>query len=286
MAGRTWWLVALLAACSPPEMLDDVTVAEAVPRLFTDFEGEAETLARLVGSLEAALTAADVPLEGPKEARVFVLPEPLWHHTLGGRAEAPEGTAPEAQVHVTLFKRGVTPFDHVVDVALEPNQVCLEGDSTLYHRRTYLTDEACFRQGTCDTLRSTAEVRKELWALDLMIAGVWYDFEKDFRRVLLPDGRRALVARGWQTHNLVGDKGGRFGQYFTAEAWIEQAEGTVRVAATWAEIHVSVVSRAFLEELLGNNLEQTFDRGDSADLVNWDGCSEDRERVDDRPRLP
>lgn len=270
----------LLGGCVPPPALEDATLDEALPALFVAFDAPAASLATAVEGYAATLAASDVALDAPMEERAFELAEPLVEL---GRARAPAGQAPEDQVRVVSFARGGHPFDVALATALEPNQVCIEGDSTRWYGRTYLDPDTPFRVGAHDALRSTNEVRKEMWVLDLMVAGGWYDLYKDFRRVTLADGRQALLARAWQDVPVVDELGNAYDQFFSLELWLEDGDTTVRTAATWTELHVPLVGPAFLAQLLRNNHEQAFWRQDMFPGGDFGYCGEDRNRPYTRP---
>jgi hypothetical protein len=242
-----------------------------------------------VGQLEAALVEADVAVDGPSSERQFTLHDPdlregggtpLGPELLGG-ATPPPDTDPDLQIGVVAFGRSREGFGANVEVLLEPNQVCIESDTTVYYARTYEGDVQGFRAGTSSLLRSTNEVRKEL---SLLAAG-WYDLYKDFRRGTLDDGRALVVARSWIDRVFEGDGGGVFRQTYTVEAWLDDGAGRVlRAHAFWGEIDIGLPTVA-MRDLIADSLIFGFERADrfavDADVATY--CIQDRARPYTRP---
>lgn len=282
--------VVVASACTPPPPIESPTLAEVLPQLFARFDVEdGAELPAIVAQLELALADADVDVDGPSSERQFTLHDPdlrdgggdpLGADQLGGARPPPE-TDPERQIAVVAFGRSPEDFATNVDVALEPNQVCIESDTTVYYARTYLGDVEAFRNGTVAVLASTNEVRKEL----SFLAAGWYDLYKDFRRGTLDDGRGFLVARSWIDEVFEGDGGGVFRQTYTVETWIADGDGGVlRAYAFWGEIDIGLTSVA-MRDLVAESLLDGFERSDrfAADDDVAAYCMQDRERPYTRP---
>ncbi len=281
-------LAILILACkAPPELIDttpgsedleDASLADMYPLIFRDEQQPVERLRALIGALERlqAETGVDMTKEAraDREFSLTNLPADML-----GEVEPPEGTDPANQTSVVVFGRGRHPFDDVLATQLETNHVCIESHSTVFYRRTFTSDQACFVGGTCDSLTSTAEVRKDLSILD---AG-WYDFHKDFRRFELDDGRQALIARGWLPAVYELEKGGTAFQTYTVEAWVER-EGVVdRTYALWGEMDIGLGAGAMADlssDALHENLERQDSFSDGGAIKDY--CNEDRDRAYDR----
>lgn len=285
--------LALTACTPPPDLVDedtdvtgdelaDMSLSDVLPLFFREFEAEPSRLADLVGVLERELGEQGVDVTGPKDQREFSI-VPLDFNDEALDVTHPTDPDPANQSAVVVFRQSRHDFDTNVSVMLEKNQVCIESNSTRYYDRTYTTDQACFEGGTCDTLRSTNEVLKEL---SILAAG-WYDLPKDFRRFELSDGREVAIARSWTEKVYEGHGGGTFRQTFTAELWVENSAGTVdRTYAIWPEIDVGLGPDA-MRDLISNSLEEGMIRPD--DFADADSpediaayCGEPRDRANTR----
>lgn len=281
-------IVALLAACvAPPELEDDAVIdtdvaidalplAPILPRLFGDFD-DPTTLAALVARIADARDDAGANLDGPPGEREFSI-DPILDDQLGS-VTPPEGVDPAKQVSLVVFSRGRHDLPTITTTVLEANQVCIESGTTVYYTRAYTSDDACFRAGTCDTVTSTAEVRKEL----SILASGWYDFRKDFRRLTLDDGREAIVARGWIPAVYELD-GGWARQTYTAEVWLEDGDVTEKTWAIWGEIEIGL-NEVAMADLTSNALHEAQERqelwNETDDVTTY--CGQDRARDNDRP---
>jgi|JI10StandDraft_1071094.scaffolds.fasta_scaffold291204_2 hypothetical protein len=274
-------LIVALAACKAAEEAPDdlvegatYTLGEAATYAFSGFDGDEAELVVALLDLEAAMGELDVDVSNPKD-RAYTL-DKLTESQMGGATMPPEAD-PAEQIATLVLGRS----DHDVaaneTIVAEPNQVCIESNTTVYYARTYTTDLDCFVDGTCDLVRSTNEVRKEN-----ALAKGWYDLFKDFRRVDLGDGRTALVARSWIAEKFLGDNGNaEFAQTFTAEIWIPDGETSLRAYAMWAEINIGLG-----DDIMQNVIIDGVDEG----MENADGwlagddtyCNLDRGRAYDR----
>lgn len=280
----------LLLSCKAPPALEDATpdsedladasLADLFPLLFRDEAQPTDRLRDLIDALERQLTAEQVDMSAQAPAdREFSL-EPLPASMLGEVVPPPD-TDPSHQNSVVVFGRGEHGFDDLLQTQLETNQVCIESHSTVFYRRSYNTDTACFVDGTCDSLSTVAEVRKELSILD---AG-WYDFRKDFRRLALADGRRVLLARGWLPAVYPLERGGTAYQTYSLEAWVERDAGLDRTYALWGEMDIGLGDAA-MRDLTTDALHEALERqdlfADGGDPAQW--CNQDRDRPYDRPQ--
>lgn len=278
-------LIALTACDAPPELgdgtdadadLTDANLADVLPLLFRDADADAPRVRALVLALEREVAAEALDFTAGRKEREFTL-EPLPRDRLG-TVTPPEGTTADNLVSVAVFSRSTHDLDGMVSVQRQANQVCIESSSTVFYRRTFTSDEACLDADTCDVASSEGEVRKELSILD---AG-WYDFHKDFRRLVLDDGRRVLIARGFIPDVYPLEKGGFAYQTYSLEVWLERDGVTERTYALWGELDIGLTEVAMLD-LTSDALHENHERQDlflDGDLTY---CKQDRDRVYDRP---
>jgi hypothetical protein len=140
--------------------------------LFTNFNGDTTELGLAILDLEAAITASGTDLTGDKDQRSFSLPI-LQGEALGDLEQVPE-TDPANQTPALVLGKSIHDYAENVTLASEPNHVCIESDTTVAYEREYLSDLACFEDGSCDTVQSVNAVRKEN-----LLAKAWYDLFKD-----------------------------------------------------------------------------------------------------------
>jgi hypothetical protein len=275
-------LIALVAtACKPPpELTDDSTgeglsLSEAIPLFFRDFDEDAAKLPDYIDALEAGLADQGVDLASTNlDDRSFSI-DPLTSDFLGGAVQPPD-TDPAEQTSVVAFGLSNKDFAANQTAALEPNQVCIESDSTVSYTRTYSTDVAAFEAGTTDVARSTNVIRKEL----SFIASGWYELYKDFRSFETNDGRKVLVARAWSDKVAKADGGkNEFRQSFTAELYIEDGTTTKRMYAIWPEISIGLGPDA-MRSLITDSLDEGYQNAEAfmADSSVPD-CKNDRSAV-------
>ena len=157
----------------PPPEAESLTLTEAIPAFFRDFDQDSAALPNLVVQLEAGLDEEGIDIDAEDHKTRALTLDPLTDAFLGG-ANAPDGVEAADQTPVVVFGRSTFDFDTNKETALEPNQVCIESDSTVQYTRTYTDGEACFRDGSCDVTRSDVEIRKEL----SFIAAGWFDLFK------------------------------------------------------------------------------------------------------------
>lgn len=253
-------LIALAAtACKPPPTLTDdnttgdLSLSEVIPLFFRDFDADSAKLPDYIDALEAGLTDQGVDLTSTNlDDRSFSI-EPLGEANLGGAVQPPD-TNPADQTSVVTFGLSTHDFAANQSAGLEPNQVCIESDSTVSYTRTYTTDVDAFKAGTTDVARSTNAIRKEL----SFIASGWYDLFKDFRTFDTNDGRHVMLARAWADKIAVADGGkNEFRQSFTAELYIEDGTTTKRMYAIWPEISIGLGPDA-MRALIRDSLDEGY----------------------------
>jgi hypothetical protein len=267
--------VLILAAACQTAVEAPATLEGALKSTFTNFETEdVRVLQVAVVKMMEEMEAFNLTDEDSLARAVS--PSALTHEELGGVTPPPD-TDPADQVPVALFGQSVHDFDANRTLAGEPNQVCIESNSTKFYARTFTTDEACFVDGTCEFLRTTNEVRKEN-----IIAKAWYDLFKDYRAFELEDGTRVVLSRSWIEEVFFGDGGGNsFSQTFTTEAWIDDGDKTDRMYTMWAEINIGL-GDDIMEGQIRDGLDEGFFNADQFLSDDLSECGADRERAYDR----
>lgn len=266
-----------LIACTPAEDApEDVgegatyALADIPAVLFTNFDGGDDALVTTaLEDLKAEILAADLSVSA--KDRSYTLPV-LTESEMGG-ATFPAGADPAAQIATVLLGESRHTVALNAELAVEPNQVCIESNTTVYVARTFLSDETCFVGMGCDVLRTSNEVRKENF-----LAKAWYTQLKDFRWFEMADGSPAIVARSWTPRKYPGDNGNtEFAQSFTVEVWIPHGEATLRAYAMWAEINIGIGPDG-MQTLIIEGLNESMGFGDSfLDRAGYDYCPNDRD---------
>ncbi len=251
-----------------PLALEDANVF-----LFTNFEEADEVLAPVIADLEAAMATID--LAGDLDLRSFTVPI-LAFDQLGG-ANAPAEVEAINQIPSLILGESTHDYATNKTVATELNHVCIESNSTKFYGRTIVSDQACWDDGSCAVLRTTNEVRKEN-----ALAKAWYDLFKDYRVVVLEDGREAMISRAWIEDVFVGDRGSNeFAQTFTIEAWIPGESTTLRSYGMWAEINIGLGDDLMQGQII-DGVDEGFGNADGFLGGDTSDCGADRDRAYDR----
>lgn len=249
-------LIELLACASPPQAAPR-DMGQLAVELFGGFE---EASSEDLAELEVLVRSLD--LEGDLDARSRSLPlleEPgvAW----------PEGGGEQVSVAVGGWSR--QPLDEHLALVGEPNQVCIESDTTVFYRRDHL-DEACLEVG-CERVDTLNEVRKES-----LVASVWYDLHKQHRVLELPDGRRTMLARSWISQSYPADQEGYSWELFaTLELWFEDGEESLRWQAVWSEVELGPIGPDLYLATVQGAVDQGFENAD--DFVDGELCGNDRD---------
>lgn len=274
---HTAWLpvLALLVACKPPPEAPE-EVGALARFLFAEVDGEEASLLSAADELGEFLATMDLAA-GLRERELTVAA--LTAADVEGLT-VPDSFDPATQVAVAVVGRSVHGFDAAIELALEPNQVCIESDTTVYYGRTFNTDAGCFEGGTCAALDTDNEVRKENF-----LANIWYDLRKEYRRVPLEGGGEALFARSWTEQTAFTDNGnGSIDQSLTAEVWLpdpDDASATLRFYAMWSSVTLSGVGDDLWANLVTSGIDEGFQNADT--FVDGGDCANDRDRPYDRP---
>ena len=125
--------------------------------------------------------------------------------------------------------------------------------------RTFTTDPGCFRDG-CETLETVNDIFRSN-----LLMSMGFTIYKDHRRVTLPDGSEALVARGWMAESAHGEDGNNhLWQSYELDVWLPSSDGseTTRMMAMWSEGEYSGVSDDLAISLLRMGLRDALEAQD------------------------
>lgn len=266
--------LALAAGCKTP-VEAPAALSDLSEFLFTNFDNaDPEVMKAGMVNLDTYLAAQD--MTASKNDRSATLPI-LTGEALG-TIVPPTGVDPNLQQPIGFWGESTHDFVTLRHAQLDPNQICMAANSDKYSGRTFTTDTACFDDGSCDTMKTTNEIRVET-----AIAKVWLDVNADFLIVHLDDGRDAMVSRANMPQSEPTDGGNKaWEQRFTIDAWIpsvDNAAPTERYYAMWSST-TAVTGDIYLNAVKGG-LDEYFTNTDA--FLDGTDCSNPRDRVYDRP---
>lgn len=267
-------LCSLLAACGKPPVEAPAELSELLVFLTANFENEeiAELEAGAL-SLEGFMLAASADLDDRAST-----PSPITQADLGG-IPSHAGFDPSVQIPVAVSGESAFDLEQNLRIVAETNHVCIESATTKYFARSFESDLSCFLDGSCATLLTSNEVRKES-----LVADIWYDVFKEYRRFQLEDGREVMLARSWIDQVFTTDSGGgSWDQLVGLEAWIEDGGRTKRFYTLWSSVQVGGLGDDFYSALVRDGIDQGYGYADDylADFTD-ELCREDRDREYDR----
>jgi hypothetical protein len=270
-----WSVLLFVAACSSPPEEAPKEIGALSTWLFANFDGDQDELATGTAELQTFLAGTN-PGDAELDDRSFTLPilkEADW-----GTISGPAGTDVNEQLPVAVVGLSSHDLQANIDLSGEKNHVCIESGSTKYYNRVFLSGDDCFADGSCDLLQTENEVRKET-----LIADVWYDLHKDYRRVVLEDGTEVMYARSWTEEVFPGDSGNNsWDQNFSLEAWIPDGKNTLRYFAIWSAVDIGIVGDDTLVNIVTDGIDEGYEHAD-AFMGGDSDCGNDRQREYDRP---
>lgn len=256
-----------LLACQPPvEAPEDL--GELLLYTFAEFDNDDETY--LTATLDGFTNyLLGVDMDGSLTDRA-ITPPVLTNEDLG-TVTPPTGADPNAQVNVAVSALSTATMGQTNDLILEPNQVCITADSSVYYQRTFTTDTDCWADGSCDWLAVSNETRTES-----VLANVWIDTVGEFRRVTREsDGADVIFGRTWMPEQAVSDDGeASWDQRYTFDLWLPHPTdtGILRMTVMWSS---TSFDESLYVGLVKNGLDEAFDN--AADYLAGESCSNDRD---------
>ncbi len=242
---------------NPPPEIEDATTF-----IFTNFRTEKVSdlefaVAELLPFIEQKLAAVKKP-EEPLDASWYVELDRLDEELLGD-LEMPEGvTSEEQKFPLGRVRSSAFPVADVVELATEPNRVCLESETTLWAERSFTSDTECFVDGSCDSLQAVQETYKQN-----PLTAIWYDQQWDHRTLQIEvDGepRDVLLTQGWLEERFFSESGGNsWDQIWSLDILVDTPEGSVGYNAYWTSLQVTLLGDRLLEDSLRTGLQQTAD---------------------------
>jgi hypothetical protein len=216
-----------LVACRPPADPPG-EVGEIARYLYSYFDTRRQDeVVAGIQALEPMLAARDLESED-EDDRVWPVPT-LTNEYLGAIEPTP-GAVAEEQVAAALGGMYQHEWADMLELLLDPNQVCIASGSYLYYQRSFEGDTACFEDESCEWIEATNVSYSATLGLEM-----WLRFPMEARRVRLDDGRPALIWRGWleETSDAVTDWAEVEQRYTLDLAFPTGDEGMVRFIANW-----------------------------------------------------
>ena len=251
-------LVGVLGGCTPaaeaPTEFGDLSLFT-----FSEFESADDAyLGEALINYEASARSL-FDLDGDRGDRTTA--QPILYPDDWGSAVGPEGVDPEAQIAITLARVSDHPVRTHASAVLLPDQSPLE-PSAPEHDRSYASDTDCWAAAECGRIDTENTIRKSN-----ILYTIVYDTEKDFRRLTLPDGRDAMVARTWNDEVAMGENGvNSIDQNYAAEVFIETPDDssrTLRMMSIWVSSTLSGNPDVSVQEgVLRVGLDDLFKRHD------------------------
>jgi len=262
-----------LAACkkAPPDAPKEL--ADLGLFLFAHFEDE-DTAELEQGLINLKPLIAGMDLDADAKDLAVTMPI-LDGDNLGGLS-IPSGADASVQVPVALPALSDHSTAKNKKLAVEPNQVCIESETTKWAGREFLTDESCWEGGGCDRLETLTEVRKES-----ILAKVWYDQYKTYRSFTLEDedGNTydAVIARTWTEEVFPADGGNNsWDQLFQLDIYIDDGNQALRWFVMWSSVTLGGIGDDAYSQLVVDGVADAYIYGDEFISGTIDACKNDR----------
>jgi hypothetical protein len=251
-------LLLFFAGCKKEAIVAPAELEELCPYLFRNHD-DPEALAVGLASLQTWLDGrgavaddAGYILQPLTEEDVAAVehPDRDLADALGGAADAISAAS----------------LDQHTAFILLPDQSVVNPDDYPKFDRTFVEGGDCFADGGCDLLRTTNDMIKSKFNIDIP-----YQYPKDYRRIFFAteteEARVGVVSRGWVAEESLSE-GGANGilQSFTLDVFLGQPDGTVhRVQALWTEAKLSFdPGDTYMQEEIVRGLHDVFDDTDEA----------------------
>lgn len=263
-----WTMLGALAVaamgCAEPEVLEPLSVDDQAISgfLFQHFDDADPTeMTRGIDEILVPLMLARLenvkdrndPLDGGWLADLPVITEKeLGTLSMPAGVTVAEQKFPTARVRESAFS--------VADnraLAVEPNRVCLESETTLWAEREFTSDAACFADGTCDRITILQPTYKQN-----PIARIWYDQLFDIRVFTIDDGKgntyEAMVSRGWLEERWFSRSGNNsWDQIWSLDVIIDDGNGgSLGWNAYWTSLQIDLLGDDLLLNSIRDGLHQ------------------------------
>lgn len=226
--------------------------------VFADFDDDPQALPGVLDDMDTSLDGMD--LQSGVRDRLYRLPE-LSEAFYGG-ADVPSDLDTAHQMRMSLVGLSRHSVDDNLLAQTQVNQTCINAKSVKCQERDPVqgSDAGCFVAGTCDVYRTDNTIRIKT------VLNFWIQAPVDFRRVTMPDGRKAAVSRTWFEKPFTNDSGKRtWTQRFGVDVYIEDpddASRTRRYYATWLAPIVAGLPGAIVQSALRHGLQDGFTNPD------------------------
>lgn len=219
-AWRVVVVACVVAACRPPTPKAPAELDDLARFLFREWGNEdPAAMADGIGTLETFMRERG--MDKDLAFRRFDLATPSPEDLAD--VDRPPGTDPADTLGMAVIYPSRWPLADHVRLQVEGDLLEAEPSAKSYTRHfVEPVDPACFREASCEVMRTSNDVTRAnvLLSVDIVL-------KKDFRWVVLPDGRKAIAARAWDPEVYTGENPKTaIRQSFTVDLWIEQADGT------------------------------------------------------------
>lgn len=199
-----------------------------------------------------------------------------------GDLKIPDGADPAKQVNRAIPGMSSHPVNASRELHVQTNQICIESSSTLWAGRSFLSDEKCWEDESCDSLQTETEVYKKN-----ILAEVWYDQFKDYRYFEVEDENGdtfdVIVGRAWIEEVFPAQGGGNnsWDQLFQLDVSIQDPKKdsqALRWFSMWSSITLGGLSDDAYGALVVDGVIEGYVYGDEfIDGVTDGECKNDRQ---------
>jgi hypothetical protein len=215
------------------------------------------------------------------DAKDLALTMPILKGDDLGELEIPDGADPQKQVNISLPGSSVNSVDDTRILHVEPNQICIESETTIWAGREVTNgNEACWLENSCDRLETFTEVRKEN-----ILAKVWYDQFKVYRLFTVTEEDEStteiIVGRAWTEEVFAADKDNNsWDQLFQLDVYIPHPNKdgeSVRWFSMWSSITLSLITDDAYANLVIDGIADAYVYADEFIEDDMVTCPNDRD---------
>ncbi len=242
----------LLVGCARTSPAADAELADAMPWLFANFEGDADEVAEVLRAIETK-TYVTLEMGSGDELKRSLEQNPLTEEQLADIEHPDAGL--DGIVSMTVAHLSPYQGQPHAEIVMLDSQVPVEPYSPDKYDRALLSGDDCWLDRGCETIYTENDLIKKNFLME-----VPYLFYKDFRWIDISEDdepRWAVIARSYMKESATGDGGNAtIVQSYSIEYTIErdgrgflaadapegvvvetdsQGEGTLRMQALWTE---------------------------------------------------